>query len=145
DENTLPVGIHLGFNHVILSEDTRSENTGTRAAHENLHGVFFYFTAHAVNLAFGDNVAVTHQDYLIGDFVDLMQNVARDDDVQSLFAERFEQCHRFGTGHGIEAVQRLIEHQHRGVMGDRLSEPNALPHALAVSSDFAIGGIGEVH
>src|SRR5881392_2440031 len=47
DENTLPVGIHLGFNHVILSEDTRSENTGTRAAHENLHGVFFYFTAHA--------------------------------------------------------------------------------------------------
>ena len=30
-------------------------------------------------------------------------------------------------------------------MRDRLSEPNALPHALAVSSDFAIGGIGEVH
>ena len=48
----------------------------------------------------------------------------------------------FGAGHGIEAVERLVEHQHGRAVGDGLRQFDALPHAFAVSGDGAVGGFG---
>ena len=49
-----------------------------------------------------------------------------------------EQLDHLGAGHRVEAVQRLVEHQHRGLVGDRLGQLDPLAHALAVAGDPAV-------
>ena len=70
--------------------------------------------AHAADLALGDDVAVAEQDHLVGDHVHFVQDVAGDDDVHAFFGECAEQRDGFGAHQRIEAVQRLVQHQHGG-------------------------------
>ncbi len=51
-----------------------------------------------------------------------------------------EQRDGFGAGHGVEAVERLVEHQHLRVVGDGLRQLDALAHAFAVGGHGAAGG-----
>ena len=53
---------------------------------QDLHRVLGDLAAHAVDLPFGDDVAVAQQHDVVGDAVDLVQDVARDDDVRALLA-----------------------------------------------------------
>src|SRR5580693_3229990 len=65
--------------------------------------------------------------------------MAGDDDVHPLFRDGFEQCDRFGASHGIEAVEWLVQNQHRRMMRNGLRQANALTHPFAVARHFAPG------
>ena len=71
-----------------------------------------------------------------------MQDVAGDDDMQALLAQRLKQFKRFCPRHGIESVERLVENQNCRMMTNRLRQPNPLPHAFAVARDFSECGFG---
>src|SRR4030081_3748612 len=75
DQNTLAVNIQLGFHHVVLGKQPGREQAGLGAAHENLHWMFFHFSADAMNLPFRHHIAVAHEDDLIGNLVDFVENV----------------------------------------------------------------------
>ena len=53
-----------------------------------------------------------------------------------------EQGDGFGARHGVEAVERLVEHEHLRIVRDGLGQLDALPHALAVGGHGAVGGLG---
>src|SRR6185369_2624306 len=72
------------------------------------------------------------------------QYVRRDDQVQTFRREFAKQRDRLGPNHRIEAVERFVENQNSRLVRDRLREPDALSHALAVRRDFAIRGIHEI-
>src|ERR1700676_680 len=61
--------------------------------------------------------------------------------MHSLFGNGFEEGDRFRAGHGVEAVERLVENQHGRMMRNRLSQANALAHPFAVTGHFAAGGL----
>src|SRR5580765_41065 len=103
--------------------------------------MFFYFSAHTMNLSFCDYIAVTHQHNLVRNLVDFMKYVAGDDHVQALFSQRFKQRNGFRACHGVESVQRLIEHKHCGMMCNGLGEPDTLTHTFAVSSHAPMGSV----
>ncbi len=75
---------------MVLFEEAGGQQAGLIAAHQDLHGLVFDFAAHALDLAFGDDVAVAEQDDLVGDAIDLVQDVAGDDDVAAFVAPLFE-------------------------------------------------------
>src|SRR3954467_4362614 len=95
--------------------------------------MLLHFCAHRMYLPFSDYVAAAYQHYLVGHFVDFVENMAGDNHVQPLPAERLEQLERLGTCHGIEPVQRFIEHEDGWVVTNGLRQANPLPHAFAIS------------
>src|SRR5689334_6145322 len=74
-----------------------------------------------------------------------MQDVRRDDQVQTLGSEFAKEGDRLGADHRIETIERLVENQNCRLVRDRLRQPDALSHAFAVPSYFAIRGIDEIH
>ena len=60
-------------------------------------------------------------------------------------AQFAEQRDGFGAHQRIEAVQRLIQHQHPRIVRDGLRQLDPLPHAFAVAGDFAVRGFGHAH
>ena len=55
-----------------------------------------------------------------------------------------EQRDGFGARHGVQAVERLVEHQHLRIVRDGLRQLDALPHAFAVGGHGAVGGLRHV-
>ena len=49
-----------------------------------------------------------------------------------------------GAHQRIQAVERLIQHQHARIVSDGLGQFDALPHALAVARNFAMRGLAQV-
>ena len=82
---------------MILREQSGGQQVGSTQRTKNLHRMFLYFCADAVNLPFRHNVAVAHQHNLVGNLVDLMKDVAGDDHVHSLLSQRFKERNGFGT------------------------------------------------
>ena len=126
---------------MILLEETRGQQAGLVAAHQDLHGLILDLAAHALDLALGDDIAMAEENDLVGDAIDLMEDVAGDDDVAAFLAPLLEERDGFVASHGIEAVQRLVEHQDGGAVRDRLRQLDALPHAFAIGRDEAVGGL----
>jgi hypothetical protein len=91
--------------------------------------------AHSRDRAFRHDVAVVHEDHAVGEEVDLVEDVTGEHDVTSFVGELPEQRDRLGAGHRVQPVQRLVEHDDLGVVGDRLGQSDPLPHPLAVSRD----------
>ena len=141
DQNALAVTQNFGFDDVIEFERRGGQLRSIRAADQDLHGMIADFSANFFNLAFGNDVAAAHQHDAVGDAVDLFQNVAGDDDVHALLGDGFKERDGFGASHGIEAVERFVENQHRRMMRNGLSQANALAHAFAVACDFAAGDL----
>ena len=56
-----------------------------------------------------------------------------------VLAPLLEQRDGLGARHGVEAVERFVEHDHARVVRDRLRQLDALPHALAVGRDGTFG------
>jgi hypothetical protein len=67
--------------------------------------------------------------------------VAGDDDVHALLGQSFKKRDGFSAGHGIEAIEWLVENENRGTMRNGLREADALAHAFAVASDFSLGDL----
>src|ERR1041385_6417335 len=103
--------------------------------------MLFYFSANTMNLSFSHHITVAHQDNLVRNFVDFMQDVAGNDYVQALFSQRFRQSDGFCACHGIKPVEWLIEHQHWGGMCDGLGQTDAVAHEFAVSGNATMGSI----
>ncbi len=101
--------------------------------------------AHGLDLAFRHYVAVAQQHDLIGDDIDLVQDVAGNDHITTLPRRRAKQRDHFRAGERIQAVQRFVQHQHFRVVGQRLRQPDALPHPLAVASNIPFGSIDQIH
>ena len=74
-----------------------------------------------------------------------MQDVAGHDDVAALVGEFAEQRDGLGAHQGIEAIERLVEHQHARIVRDGLRQLDPLPHALAIPGDLAMRGVAQVH
>ena len=61
--------------------------------------------------------------------------------MQSLFADGLKERDGFRARHGVQTVQRFVQDQHRGPVGDRLCQSHALTHAFAVARHLAPGGV----
>ncbi len=61
--------------------------------------------------------------------------------MQSLAREPLEEGQAFGAGHGIEAVEGLVQDQDLGSVAQGQGQADPLPHPLAVGADLAIGGV----
>src|SRR5262245_20091542 len=145
DEQPLPVLMQRGLDHAIRSEDARVELLGPVAADQDLHRVLFQLLfAYAQHSAFGQDVAVVDQHHAVRHLVHLVQDVTRHNQVQAFLRELAEKPDRFGAGHRVKPVQRLVQNHRRGLVRDRLGQPDALSHALAVSGDLAVGGLNQI-
>ena len=101
--------------------------------------------ADLVDVAFGEDPAVVDQQDVRRHRLDLVQDVARDDDalagaapsreIRRIVLRRAERIH---------ARQRLVEDQQLGIVDDRLRQLHALAHALAVGADLLVGGVHQV-
>ena len=59
------------------------------------------------------------------------------------FGEVGEEVDHLGPAHRVEPVQRFVKHQNLRIMAVGVGELDPLPHALGVSGDSPVGGIGE--
>src|SRR5579871_3657276 len=74
-----------------------------------------------------------------------MKHMAGDHHMHSLLAQRFKQRNRLSARHWVKPIQRFIKHQNRGMMGNRLRQTDALPHAFAVTSHSAMRGVHQIY
>ena len=72
--------------------------SGLIAADEHLHGLVAHLLAYLVDVALGHQVSAGDQHDAVGDAVHLIENVAGDDQVHSLPAQLFKQCHAIRRG-----------------------------------------------
>ncbi len=92
--------------------------------------------ADVVNVAFGEDPAVVDEEDVRGHRLDLVQDVARDDDRLSGAGPFADQADRAPAGERVHARERLVEDEERGVVDDGLRELDALAHALAVGANL---------
>src|SRR5262249_32848125 len=97
-----------------------------------------------LNVSFGNDVAVAHHDHGIGDDVELMKNVTRDDHEQTICCQLLKEGDGFSSGHRVQTVQWLIEYKHRRLVGKSERQLDPLPHAFAVAGHTAFCGFGHV-
>jgi hypothetical protein len=134
-----------GFDAMIDGKHLRRQQLRMVAANENLHRLLAHFLPHLVNIALSDQVSAGDQDNAIGDAVNLIENVAGDQQMHSLPAKLFKERNGFGARHGVQSIQRLVEDQHSGPMRNRLREPNLLTHAFAVARNLAARCVAKLY
>ena len=111
------------------------------AAHQDLHRLVGDLGPHLVDASLRHYVAVAEQHHVVGHAVHLVEDVARDHDVQALPRQSLEKGEALRARHGIEAVEGLVQHQHLRAVAQREGEADALAHPLAVGRDLAVGGV----
>ena len=79
-----------------------------------------------------------------GHRLDLVQDVARDDDALAGAAPVLDHADRLAARDRIHAGQRLVEDQQLRIVHERLRQLDALAHALAVGADLLVGGVDQV-
>ncbi len=88
--------------------------------------------------------AVYEHDLAAGQALDLMQHVGADHHGATLVAQAVEELDERHTLDGVGAVERLVEHEDRGVTHEGGGHPRALAHPLAEATDLAVGLVEEV-
>src|ERR1035441_485363 len=111
------------------------------AANKYLHGFVADFLSDLMNIAFSNQVAAGDQNDAIGDSVDLVENVAGDQQVHALTAKFFKEGERVAMSHGFQPVKGFSENQDARMVCNGVCQPNLLPHAFAVTGDFSPRGI----
>ena len=84
------------------------------------------------------------QHHRVGQALDLVQHVTREDHALAVVREPTEQLQGLAARDRIEPGT-LVRDDDLGVMGDGLRESRALTHALGVVAHLAIHGVGEPH
>ena len=82
--------------------------------------------------------AAADQDHLVGDQLDLVEEVAGEEDGPAALGVGLEQAAHPADAGGVEPVGRLVEDQHRGVAEQGVGDAEALPHAERVVADPAL-------
>ena len=101
--------------------------------------MLLHLAAHPADVALGDDIPRRKDDDAIREHVDLVQDVAADDQVEAVVGPGSEQADDVGAGERIETVERFVQHEYRRLMGDSLGQLDPLAHALRVSRDLAVG------
>src|SRR5678815_3493870 len=131
-EQASSIRMNPHFNHGVLLEDARCNDSGTVATDKNLYGVFLHLVTHTLDVAFRNHISTTHHDDGVRHNVDLMHDVARNHHVHVGLGKFPEQIDHFRPRHWIEPVQWLIEDQDLRVVSQSLREADSLTHAFAV-------------
>src|ERR1035438_8445286 len=93
----------------------------------------------------GDGAVLQNQD-LIAAFLDVAQQVGRDDQVQiAAVANLLDQLNHAQAGRRIEAVGRLVQKQQLGTVRYGLRQLGRLLHAQRVSAQRAVADFTEAH
>ena len=77
---------------------------------------------------------------LAGDLLDLLEDVGAEQDGAALGPHPPQQGHQVQPLARVDAVERLVEQQHRRVVDQRRGELDPLAHALGVGADPAPAG-----
>ena len=124
---------------MVLLEQASGQAAGVVAADQNLHRLLFHFAAHALNFPFGHHIALAQQDHLVGNRIHLVQDMAGHDHVAPILTPFAEERDGFGAGHGVETVERLVEHQYRRIPEQCCCDPETLAHAEREATHAASG------
>ncbi len=100
--------------------------------------------ANLMNVALGQDAAVVDQQDVRRHRLDLVQDVARDDDALARAAPVLDQPDRAAARERIHAGERLVENQQLRLVDDRLRELHALAHALAVGADLLVRRVEQI-
>ena len=103
--------------------------------------MLFHLVAHAVNLSLRNDVAVVQQHYAVRHHVDFVQDVTRNDQVQSFGGKLRNSAIVSARAIGSRPFSGSSRINTAGLVRDRLRQPHRLPHAFAVSRDLAIGSV----
>ena len=91
----------------------------------------------------GEPPGVDHEDR-IGEPLDLLQDVGREQDGPTLGGHRPEQVDHVQALARVHAVERLVEQQDLGLVDERAGDLGTLAHALGVGADRPVGRAGQV-
>ena len=93
----------------------------------------------------GGRVPPRHDDLdLPGDLLDLLEDVRAEQHGAPLAAHPAQQGHEVQPLARVDAVERLVEQEHRRVVHQRRGELDPLAHALGVGADPARGGLAHL-
>ena len=87
----MPSACSSGFDAMIDGKHLRGQQLRVVAADENLHRFFAHFLADLVDVSLRDQVAAGDQHDAVGDAVDLIEDVAGDEEMHSLAAKLLEE------------------------------------------------------
>ena len=85
------------------------------------------------------------QNDVLGEALDLVQDVARRKDAGAPEPELAEELEHLMPGDRVEAGERLVDDEQLGLVCDRLGELGALAHALRITRDTPFHRVDEVH
>ncbi len=100
--------------------------------------------ANLVHVPFGEHAPVVHQQDVGRQRLDLVKDVARDDDVAPVGRPVAKEANRLAARERIHPGQRLVEDEQFGLVRERLRQLDALAHALAVGADALVGGVLQI-
>ena len=84
-------------------------------------------------------MAAIDDDEVVADALDFAEQVGGHDDGDAELAARApHEVEHLVAARGVEAVRRLVEQHHAGVVDERLGELDALLHARRVAADLAV-------
>ena len=81
---------------------------------------------------------------LLGDPLDLLEDVRAEQDGPALLAHAADELHQVEPLAGVHAVERLVEEEHLRVVDERGRHLDPLPHALGVRLDPAVRRAGHL-
>ena len=128
----------------VEPDEGGGEAPGVVGAHEHLARAVGHGRADGAVVAGGGQPAPHEHDLAAGEALDLVEHVGADDDRPALVAEAVEQLDEGDPLHGVGAVERLVEHEHRRVRDEGGGDARALAHALAEAADPPVGDVEQV-
>jgi hypothetical protein len=87
--------------------------------------------------------AVVDDHHPVRDLLHFRERVAGDQHRAALGGEIFEEPAEPGDASGVEAVGRLVEHQHGRISEQRCRQPETLTHTERVPANRSTGGFAE--
>src|SRR5579859_3125600 len=98
------------------------------------------------DIAESGDAPILENQHLIAYLIDVPQQVRGDEQLNAaLFANLLDELNHALTGHGIEAIGRLIEHQQPRSVGKRLGQLDELFHAQRVAVHLAVSNLAEAY
>ncbi len=113
---------------------------GGVGAHPQAVGTFVHQFPDGVEVAFGGQAALGHDKDPGPEALDFVEDVARDQYAPALVAEAAEQPDQVQPLAGVQAVERLVQHEQFGIVDQRLRHLHPLAHALGVARQAAAVG-----
>ena len=92
----------------------------------------------------GEPAGDDHQDVLLGQPLDLLEDVRGEQDRPALGGHRPQQLHHVQALARVHPVERLVEEQDRRVVDQRRGDLRPLAHALRVGPDRAVLGVAQL-